>query len=243
MTPGTRAEDTPRPNRSLTLSTHRSSLPKPEDGPLHLPARLQHPIRGRQIFYRNNGSTRTRSPNPISFNKKQCTLILVEIGFCRDLGYDIHFDKKTEKYSPLIAALRNYWGRVEFVAFPIGHADTTLTRTLDHLTAALSTVRPSVERSQTNRSISNPATDHNAKAHDFTLFKSLLELITDLAQSRLLGIIRNRKRLVDALPGGDNSRTHPVPLPAHYQAAHQQGSATHTNRARTTRAPESTAIT
>ena len=43
--------------------------------------------------------------------------------------------------------------------------------------------------------ISSPATDHNAKAHD--LLKSQLESITDLAQSRLLGIIRNRKRLVD----------------------------------------------
>ncbi len=124
-----------------------------------------------------------------------------------------------------------------------GHAGTTLTRTLEHLTAAFSTVRPLVERSQTIKSISNPATDHNAKAHDFTMFKSLLESIADLAQSRLIGIIRNRKRLVDALPGGDNSQAHPVPLPAHHHAAHQQGAATHTNRARTTRAPESITIT
>jgi len=50
------------------------------------------------------------SPDPISFDIKQCTLILLEIGFCRDLGCDVKFDKKTEKYSPLIAALREYWG-------------------------------------------------------------------------------------------------------------------------------------
>ena len=140
-------------------------------------------------------------------------------------------------------ALRRYWGRVEFVAFPIGHAVTTLNRTLNHLTAAFSTVRPSVENSRARRGTSNPATNNNAKAHDFTLFKSLLGSTTDLAQSRLLGIIRNRKRLVDALSRGDNRRAHPVPSPTHHQAAHQHGDATHTHRARMRLAPESTAIT
>jgi len=138
----------------------------------------------------------------------QCTLIIVEIGFCRDLGFDVKCDEKTEKYSPLIAALIKYWGRVEFVAFPIGHAGTTLTKTLDHLTAAFSTVRPSVESSRANMGISSPATDHNAKTHDFVLFKSLLDSITDLTQSRLIGTIRTRKRLVGALPRGDSSRAH-----------------------------------
>jgi hypothetical protein len=185
----------------------------------------------------------TPFPDPTSYDIRQCILITIEIGFCMDLGCDIKFDGKTEKYSALVAALRKYWGRVEFVAFPIGHAGTTLTRTLYHLTAAFSAVRPSVDIPLANMGISNPATDHNAKTHDFTLFKSLLDSITDLAQSRLLGIIRNRKRLVAALPRGDSSRAHPVPPPPHHQAAHQQGAVTRTNRARTTRAPESTAIT
>jgi hypothetical protein len=186
----------------------------------------------------------TPFPDPTSsFDKRQCILIIIEIGFCGDLGCDIKFDEKTEKYSALIAVLRKYWRRVELGAFPIGHVGTTLTRTLDHLTAAFSTIRPSVKRPRASKSISSPATDHKAKAHDFTLFKSLLDSITDLAQSRLIGIIRNRKRLVAALPRGDISRAHPVPPPAHHHAAHQQGAATHANRARTTRAPESTAIT
>ncbi len=185
----------------------------------------------------------TPSPDPTFFDRKQCTLIIVEIDFCKDLGCDIKFDKKTEKYSPLIAALRRYWGRVKFVAFPIGHVGTTLTKTLDHRTAAFSTVRPSVERSRASRGVPNPATDHNAKAHDFTLFKSLLDSITDLAQSRLLGIIRNMKRLVDAIPRGDNHRAHPVPSQAYHQAAHRQGADSHTHRARMTRASESATIT
>jgi hypothetical protein len=89
------------------------------------------------------GVPNTLSPDPNSFNKMQCTLIIFEIGLCRDLGCHIKFDEKTEKYSPLIVViLIKYWGRVEFVAVPIGHAGTALTKTLVHLTAALSTVRP-----------------------------------------------------------------------------------------------------
>jgi len=169
------------------------------------------------------GVTDTPSPDPTSFDRKQCTLIIIKIGFCRDLGCDIKFEKKTEKYSPLIAALKRYWGRMEFIVFPICHAGATLTKTLDHLTAAFSTVRPTVDRSRASRSTSIPAMDHNDRAHNYNLFKSLLDSLTDLAQSRLLGIIRNRKRLVDALPGGDSHREHSVPSPTHHHAAHQQG--------------------
>jgi hypothetical protein len=88
-----------------------------------------------------------------------------------------------------------------FVAFPIGHAGTTLTATLDHLTAAFSTARPRAKRSGVSRSSATTVTDHTARTHDYNLFKSLMDSLTDLAQSRLLGIISNRRRLVAALPG------------------------------------------
>ena len=68
---------------------------------------------------------------------------------------------------------------MEFIAFPIGHAGTTLIRTLDHLTAAFSTVRPTVERSRASRGATSPATDHNARSHDYNMFKSLLDSLTD----------------------------------------------------------------
>ncbi len=61
-----------------------------------------------------------------------------------DLGCDAKLAKITKKYSPLIAVLKKYRGRVEFVAFPIRHAGTTLAATLDHLIATFSTVRPNV---------------------------------------------------------------------------------------------------
>jgi hypothetical protein len=41
--------------------------------------------------------------------------------------------------------LRKSWGRVEIIAFPIGHAGTTINKIFDHLTAAFSIVRSFVE--------------------------------------------------------------------------------------------------
>jgi hypothetical protein len=70
---------------------------------------------------------------------------------------------------------------VELIAFPIGFAGTTLTMILDHLTAAFSTVRPTVERSRANKSASSPATDHNGRTHDYSLLKLMMGSLTDLA--------------------------------------------------------------
>ena len=80
---------------------------------------------------------------------------------------------------------------MDFIAFPIGHAGTTLTKTLDHVTAAFSTVRPNVERTRASRGAASPATDHKARSHDYNMFKKMLDSLTNLAQSRLLGVIRN----------------------------------------------------
>jgi hypothetical protein len=90
------------------------------------------------------GIPNTPDPGRSALDKRTCTLMLIEIGFSRDLGCDKKHKEKTEKYSRLIAALNQYWGRVEFVAIPIGHAKTTLKKTLDYLTAAFSTVRQKI---------------------------------------------------------------------------------------------------
>jgi hypothetical protein len=182
------------------------------------------------------------SPDPTSFNKRLCTLIFVEIGFCRDLGCDSKHEAKTAKYSPLIAALKRHWGNVEFIAFPIGHTGMTLTKTLTQLVTAFSTIRPRAEPTRANMGITDPDMDHTAKAHDYILFKSLLDSLTDLAQSRLIGIISNRKRLVETLPGKCSSNRANSAATSHAHAVSQQGTATHTHRTRTTRVPESTAI-
>ncbi len=46
------------------------------------------------------------TPVPDTFDRKDCSLILFEIGFCRDLGLQDKHIKKSEKYNPLLCALR-----------------------------------------------------------------------------------------------------------------------------------------
>jgi hypothetical protein len=87
------------------------------------------------------------SHDPTSFGMKQRTLIVIEIGSCRDFGCVERLEAKTSKYAPLLEALRRYLGRVKFIAFPVRHAGTTLTKTLDRLTTAFSSVRPIMESS------------------------------------------------------------------------------------------------
>jgi len=123
----------------------------------------------------------TPDPGQTNVNEKSCILILIEIEFSRNLGCDKKHAEKTEKYSPLVAALQHGWGRVEFVAIPIGYAGTTLTRTLDHLTATFSTVRPRQDQVNANKGTSQATTNSNATSHDYRLIKSLLDELTNLA--------------------------------------------------------------
>jgi hypothetical protein len=89
---------------------------------------------------------------------------------------------------------------VELVTISIEHMGITLQRTLEHLTTALPTVRPNVEQARASMGVIDPNTDSNAMSHDYRMFKSLLASLTDSAQSRLLGIVRNKKRLAKTLP-------------------------------------------
>ena len=48
----------------------------------------------------------TPSPDPRTFDRKKCNLILLEIGFCQGFGCQKRLQEKTSKYAPLIAALK-----------------------------------------------------------------------------------------------------------------------------------------
>jgi hypothetical protein len=122
---------------------------------------------------------------------------------------------------------------------------TALSRTRDHLTAAFSTARPSADQVRACTSNTQQSTiDFNARSHDYRMFKSMMDSLTDLAQSRLLGIIRNNSRLVEALPGAVNRhRALSTATPTHPQATTPQEAAIHMLRTRTTRAPKSTTVT
>jgi len=73
-------------------------------GKTHIPFEAGHGKAPYLIYAR--GVPDTPSPNQTSFDKNKCTLIIVEIGFRMDLGCDIKFEKKNEKYSPLLANLK-----------------------------------------------------------------------------------------------------------------------------------------
>ncbi len=60
------------------------------------------------------------SPEIDSFNRKDCSFLLFEVGFCRDLGCRKKREEKSDKYSLLLITLRRYWGRVDLVCIPIG---------------------------------------------------------------------------------------------------------------------------
>jgi hypothetical protein len=72
-----------------------------------------------------------------------CNLLVIEVGFCRDLGCHEKIQEKTEKYNPLLHALQNQWGDVAFVYIPIGHAGTTMSTTREDIAKVLAVPNPS----------------------------------------------------------------------------------------------------
>ena len=104
--------------------------------------------------------------------------------------------EKTAKYQPLLRALRRYWGRVELVCIPIGHAGTTLHDTATDIAAALAKVRPSNAAQRKRKGDRTPATSKTALTHDKRVATTLLDKLCSLAQKRLLGIIAHRQQLI-----------------------------------------------
>ncbi len=128
------------------------------------------------------------------------------------------------------------------MAISIGHAGTTLQKTQQNLAQALSATRPEIEQSRARRGVRNPETDSAARSHDTSLFKTLMQALTKLAQDRHLGIIHHRQSLVHAQIGVvSRTRANSDATPA--QGSHQQGGSTHTHTMHAPRIPESTAIT
>ena len=96
------------------------------------------------------------SPEIDSVNRNDCSLILFEIGFCRDLGCHKKRKVKTDKYNPLMTTLRNYWGRDDLVCIPIGHAGTTLNDPATDIATALAQVRPSIAATRKQKGHNTP---------------------------------------------------------------------------------------
>jgi ribonuclease HI len=145
------------------------------------------------------------TPEIDSFNRKDCSLLLFEIGFCRDLGCHKKRQEKTDKYNPLLITLRRYWGRVDLVCIPIGHAGTTLNETTTDIATALSQVRPSIAAMRKQKGHNTPETSKTALLHDTRTAKALLDKFCTLAQARLLGIIAHRQQKIKEQTTGNAS--------------------------------------
>ncbi len=145
------------------------------------------------------------SPEIDSFNRKDCSLILFEVGFCRDLGCHKKREEQTDKYNPLLTTLRRYWGRVDLVCIPIGHAGTTLNDTATDISTALSQVRPSIAAMRKQKGHKTPETSKIALLHDTRTAKALLDKFCSLAQSRLLGITALRHQMIKEQTTGSNN--------------------------------------
>jgi hypothetical protein len=132
-------------------------------------------------------------------------------------------------------------GKVEFVAVPIGHAGTTLTMTHRYLAQALSATRPEIEQSRARREVHSPDIDSAASTHDSSLFKTMMQALMKLAQTRLGGIIHHRRSLVHAQVG-EVKRARAISDATPAQKAHHQGVTTHAHTMHAPRIPENTAI-
>ena len=159
------------------------------------------------------------SPAIDSFNRKNCSLLLFEVGFGRDLGCHKKREEKTNKYNPLLTTLRRYWGRVDLVCIPIGHAGTTLNGTATDIATAFAQVRPSIAVMRKQKGHKTPEISKTALLHDTRTAKALLDKLYSLAQSRLLGIIAHRQQKIRELAtgiritpplGGDYPTTQPI---------------------------------
>ena len=130
------------------------------------------------------------NPDPSSFNKAACTLLLIEVGFGSDLNLKAKLEEKTQKYQPLMDELKKEWGDVHLVCVPIGHAGTLLAKLAEHMTVALATRRP---QSNQGKATDDQSADRHALTHDRKLANNLLLQLSDLAATRLLHILAHRQ--------------------------------------------------
>ena len=147
------------------------------------------------IIY-TRGEPADPSPGIDSFNRKGCSLILFEIGFCTDLGCHKKLKEKTDKYNPLMTTLRRYWDKVDLICIPIGHAGTTLNDTATDIANALAQVRPSIAVTRKQKGHKTPEISKTALLHDTRTAKALLDKFCSLARTSLLGIIAHRQQKI-----------------------------------------------
>jgi len=97
--------------------------------------------------------------------------------------------REDRKCIPLLTALQRYWGRIEFVCIPIGHAGTTLIDTANDFAFTIAKVRPFIASERKRKEHKTPDTSSTALLRDKRIVKTLLNKLCSLAQTRILAII------------------------------------------------------
>jgi hypothetical protein len=135
-------------------------------------------------------------PSLAAFDRKACSLILIEVGFCADLRCQAKLQSKLDKYTPLLETLRQTWGHVHLVIVPIGNAGTILARTQLDLATALTQApaQPPLHRTST-----------------------LMKRLSAFAAQRLLTIISARYHATQAIQSSQGPAG--AALPTHTQPA------------------------
>ncbi len=82
---------------------------------------------------------------------------------------------------------------MKLVCIPIGHAGTTLNATASDIATALAKVSPSSEVKGKSSMHKTQEPSKTSVIHDKQVAKTLLDNLCALAQTRILGIIANRK--------------------------------------------------
>jgi hypothetical protein len=183
-----------------------TSQSTPSDDPTKVPSHLPRWVLSQAAFDRlrqqNHGVTpdilyargvpNSTAPDLSQLDKKRCSLLLVEVGFCSDLNLRAKLELKTQKYQPLIAELLQEWGHVDLVCIPIGHAGTTLRDTAGHLAEALARRRPGLSGRKRTTTTDKDNIDRHALKQDAILAHDLLLQLTTLASTRLLQTLAHR---------------------------------------------------
>ena len=84
--------------------------------PNHIPALILPPEELETLIYDKTGAAPdlisargvpdTKNPDPSLFDRRDCNLVVIEVGFCQEFGLRKKLSDKTEKYAPLVAALQ-----------------------------------------------------------------------------------------------------------------------------------------
>ena len=139
------------------------------------------------------------SPPSGTYTPHHRALLIIEVGYCQDFRLQDKAHLKLGKYDPLVAALKEKWGRVELIALPIGNGGTVSSKVLTELALALSLKRPNLfsqrnadTHTDQQQQEGRGEVDDRARRAAQKAVKTLGRRLRDLSQEHLIHILKVR---------------------------------------------------